>query len=80
MSYKTSAQDAQDQTVIPVTRYPTRISIVCGQCAHSATISIFLDQTSRLRCKRCNSRDALVIERDASRSKTIGWLRQRSGK
>ena len=59
-----------------VKRYPTRLHLRCSSCQHEGTASLYLDQVKRLRCKVCNSRNIVIVERDG---RSQSWSRRRRG-
>jgi|tagenome__1003787_1003787.scaffolds.fasta_scaffold19422794_2 DNA-directed RNA polymerase subunit RPC12/RpoP len=61
--------------MVEIKRYPTRLGVRCGDCGREATVTVFLDQTSRLRCSKCGSRQVII----ASRDRMSGWARRRRG-
>src|SRR6267142_3777608 len=76
---KPSASGAQDQTTtsIPVTKHPTRLHCICAACGHQGSALVYLDKVSKLRCKKCGSRDSIIASRDSA---SRGWSRRRLGK
>jgi hypothetical protein len=65
---KPRADSAQDQTSIPIRRFPTRLHVRCVQCQHQGFVVAFLDRPPKLRCTRCGNRDPIITDRDCTRT------------
>jgi hypothetical protein len=53
---------------VTVRKYPTRPHCRCPQCGHQGQVKAFIDRPPKLKCSRCGSRDAVVVDRDRSRA------------
>jgi hypothetical protein len=49
---------------VSIHRYPTRLHVRCSRCLHQGIVSVFLDKPPKLKCSRCGSRAAIVVQRD----------------
>jgi hypothetical protein len=59
-----------------IKRYPTRLNVVCRTCGRQAQAVVFLDQVQLLKCRKCGSRNASIVERDRCQQ----WARKRQGR
>jgi hypothetical protein len=62
-------------STVAIRRYPTKLAVRC-QCGHQGVVETFIDKPPKLRCSRCGSRDAIVVQRDRTRA----WSAQRRGR
>ena len=64
--------EAETLDDLQVRRVPTKLHIRC-QCGHQGSVEVFLDKPPRLRCSKCGSRAAIVVQRD----RTAAWSSRR---
>jgi ribosomal protein S27AE len=61
-----------------VRRFPTRLRVRCPQCLHQGVVMTFIAKPPRLKCSKCGSRDAVVVERDRTRTWMVSRARRRA--
>ena len=65
-------------TAVPVRRFPTKLLVKCGKCKHAGYVVTFIAKPPRLKCSKCGSRDAVVVERDRTRTWMVSRARRRA--
>jgi ribosomal protein S14 len=55
-------------TTVPVRRFPTKLHVRCDRCLHQGYVSVFLDKPPKLRCSKCGSRAAIIVQRDRTQA------------